>query len=173
MLGDVENLLNSAVMKYVDKIKGHHEKMLNTLKKLPASAEIIEENIRTEQEDSVKEYVKAYYGVQPQDEKAMRKHIFEKYYNQYEQRNKSYSDELKKRRAVALVNLQEQMDGIRKSMEESGPIHVPDPWRLEDVYDQCVQLNPTLTSEILDFPMPSYVKVLQSDGTMSIQLMNR
>ena len=71
------------------------------------------------------------------------------------------------------MNLQEQMDEIRKSMEESGAIHVPDPWRLEDVYDQHALLNPTHTSEFLDLPMPSYLKVWQSDGTMPIGLMNR
>ena len=58
-------------------------------------------------------------------------------------------------------------------MEESGAIHVPDPWRLEDVFHQWALLNPTQTSEFLNLSMPSYLKVWQSDGTMPIGLMNR
>ena len=84
VLGDVENLLNSAVFDYLERIKENHKKMLEAIKKLPTSAEIIEENKRTEQGDSVKEYVTVYFGVQPEDEKVMRQDLFEKYYNQYE-----------------------------------------------------------------------------------------
>ena len=155
MLGDVENLLNSAVFDYLERIKENHKKMVEAIKKLPTSAEIIKENNRTEQGDTIKEYVTPYFGVQPVDKKAMRQNLFRKYYNQYEKQNESFSNKLKKRRAIALVNLQEQMDEIRKSMEESGAMHVPDPWRLEDVFDQWALLNPTQTSEFLNLPMPS------------------
>ena len=57
---------------------------MEAIKKLTTSAEIIQENKRTEQGDSVKEYVTALFGVQPNDEKVMRQNLFEKYYSQYE-----------------------------------------------------------------------------------------
>ena len=148
--------------------------MLDVVKTLPTSDDLNAENKQLELDGSIGDYMTAYFGVQPGDTDAMRYHLHNMYHKKYEERNDRLEEYLKKRRKVALANLQEQMDEIKRSMMEKGEYTVPDPWRLEDeFYYEHLKEKSKLTTDFLDLPQASYLKEWKTDGTVPLAITNR
>ena len=103
---DMEKLIKSMAFEYIDRIRSSYNKSVETVKKLPTSEEISEGNEKWEHEDSVAEYMKACSGVEPGDEDAMKFKLYDIFYKQYERKNQRFEYQLKKRRKVALANLE-------------------------------------------------------------------
>ena len=171
VMTDVETFMKSLAFEYLDKIRDSYKKMLEIVKQLPTLEELKE---KCELDGSLAEYMMAYFGVAPGDENAMRFQLHDIYYKRYEERNNILEEQLEKRRKIALVNLQEQMNEIKETMITNGDYTVPDPWRLEnEVYYENKKEKAKLTSDILDLPQASYLKEWKPDDSIPLAVTNR
>ena len=174
VMTDMETFMKSLAFEYLDNIRDSYRKMLEVIKQLPTSEELNSGNEKCEMDGSLAEYVKVYFGVAPGDENAMRFQLHDIYYKKYEERNNILEEQLEKRRKIALVNLQEQMNEIKETMITNGDYTVPDPWRLEDeVYYENKKEKAKLTCDILDLPQASYLKEWKQDDSIPLAVTNR
>ena len=96
------------------------------------------------------------------------------YTTRYEDRNKTFEEQLARRKKVALANLQEQMDKLRQQMLDNDDYVVPDPWRLEsEEYRENRKSKSRLTSDLLDLPQESYLKEWKPNDTIPLAVTSR
>ena len=174
VMSDMETFLKSLAFEYLEKVKGSFDELMETVKKLPSSKEINEKDEEFDIHSSLSQHMKAYFGVQPGDDDALRYKLHDMYIKRYDDRNNTFEEQLARRKKVALANLQEQMDEVRKTMLENGKYVAPDPWRLEDdVYRELKREKSRLISDFLDLPQVSYLKEWKSNDTIPLAVTNR
>ena len=96
---------------------------------MPSSEYLNQVDKELDIDSPLSQYLNAYFGVQPGDDEALRYKLHDMYTTRYEDRNNTFEEQLARRKKVALMNLQEQMDKLRQQMLDNGDYVVPDPWR--------------------------------------------
>ena len=71
-MSEVDTFLKSLAFEYLDKVKISFDELMETVKQLPSSKEINEIDEELDLHSSLSQHVKAYFGVKPGDDDALR-----------------------------------------------------------------------------------------------------
>ena len=174
VMSHMDMFFKSIAFEYLEKVKVSFGELMETVKQLPSSEYLNQVDEELDIDSPLSQYLNAYFGVQPGNDEAPRYKLHDMYTTRYEDRKKTFEEQLARRKKVALANLQEQMDKLRQQMLDNGDYVIPDPWRLEsEEYREIRKSKSRLTSDILDLPQESYLNgslmtlfhwQLQTDG---------
>ena len=174
VMSHMDMFFKSIAFEYLEKVKVSFGELMETVKQLLSSEYLTQVDEELDINSPLSQYLNAYFGVQPGDDEALRYKLHDMYTTRYEDRNKTFEDQLARRKKVALTNLQEQMDKLRQQMLDNGDYVVPDPCRLEsEEYREIRKSKSRLTSDLLDLPQESYLKEWKPNDTIPLAVTNR
>ena len=153
VMSHMDMFFKGIAFEYLEKVKVSFGELMETVKQLPSSEYLNQVDKELDINSPLSQYLNAYFGVQPGDDKALRYKLLDMYTTRYEDRNNTFEEQLARRKKVVLTNLQEQMDKLKQQMLDNGDYVVPDPWRLEsEGYREIRKSKSKLTSDLLDMP---------------------
>ena len=88
--------------------------LMETVKQLPSSEYLNQVDKELDIDSPLSQYLNTYFDVQPGDGEVLRYKLHDMYTTRCEDRNRTFEEQLARRKKVALANLQEQMDKFRQ-----------------------------------------------------------
>ena len=114
VMSHMDMFFKSIAFEYLEKVKVSFGELMETVKQLPSSEYLNQVDEELDINSPSSQYLNAYFGVQPGDDEALRYKLHDMYTTRYEDRNKTFEEQLARRKKVAFANLQEQMDKLRQ-----------------------------------------------------------
>ena len=113
LMSHMDMFFKSIAFEYLEMVKVSFGELMKTVKQLPSSKYLNQVDEELDINSPLSQYLNAYFGVQPGDDEMPRYNLHDMYTTRYEDKNKTFEEQLARRKKVALANLQEQMDKLR------------------------------------------------------------
>ena len=102
VMSHMDMFFKSIAFEYLEKVKVSFGELMETVKQLPSSEYLNQVDKELDIDSPLSQYLNAYFGVQPQDDEALRYKLHDMYTTRYEDRNNTFEEQLARRKRLLL-----------------------------------------------------------------------
>ena len=98
VMSQMDMFFKSIAFEYLEKVKVSFDELMETIKQLPSSEYINEVDKELDIHSPLSQYLNVYFGVQPDDDEALRYKLHDMYMKRYDDRNNTFEEQLVRRK---------------------------------------------------------------------------